>query len=80
LSSAQKRLRTQAQRVAAGTAGDPPSPCISVCRMNDTGDFCEGCMRTLEEIAAWGRMADTEKRAVWREIAQRIENKGDSGE
>lgn len=71
--SARDRLRKQAQRIATGALDEMPSPCISVCRMNEAGDFCEGCMRTLEEIAAWGRMGDPDKRKVWSEIARRID-------
>ena len=42
-----------------------PSPCISVCRMDAAGTVCEGCWRTLAEIAAWSTMDDATKRAVW---------------
>ena len=53
-------------------AGDMlPSPCISVCRMDAASGMCEGCMRTLDEIAAWGMMDSHEKRAVWKEIEKR---------
>ncbi len=31
------------------------SPCVQVCRMHAPSGLCEGCARTLEEIAAWGR-------------------------
>lgn len=31
------------------------SPCVNVCEMGDDG-LCEGCLRTLDEIAAWGAM------------------------
>jgi uncharacterized protein len=48
-----------------------PSPCNSVCRMNPATGFCEGCFRTLDEIAAWSRLDDDEKRAVWQQLAQR---------
>jgi predicted Fe-S protein YdhL (DUF1289 family) len=51
-----------------------PSPCISVCRMNDAAPpLCEGCFRTLPEIAGWSRMHDGDKRQVWARIAQRTE-------
>lgn len=51
---------------------DPvPSPCVSVCRMNARNGLCEGCLRTLDEIAAWSRMDDDDKRVVWTLIAQR---------
>jgi predicted Fe-S protein YdhL (DUF1289 family) len=41
------------------------SPCTSVCRMSPSTGLCEGCLRTLDEIAAWSRMEEHEKRAVW---------------
>jgi uncharacterized protein len=48
-----------------------PSPCISVCRMHAASGLCEGCLRTLDEIAAWSTMDDDTKRRVWRLIEQR---------
>ena len=48
-----------------------PSPCISVCRMDAASGLCEGCLRTLDEIAAWGTMDNGGKRAVWALIEQR---------
>ena len=48
-----------------------PSPCISVCRMDAASGLCEGCMRTLDEIAAWGMMDHRATRAVWGLIEQR---------
>lgn len=55
----------------APTPGAVPSPCINVCRMDATSGWCEGCLRTIDEIVAWGSMADADKRAVWRLIEQR---------
>ncbi|MFN3415078.1 MAG: DUF1289 domain-containing protein [Caldimonas sp.] len=52
-------------------AGRVPSPCVSVCRMNATTGWCEGCHRTLEEIAAWSTMSDRDKRAVWKQLPAR---------
>jgi uncharacterized protein len=40
------------------------SPCVSVCRMNAANGLCEGCFRTIDEIAHWGLFDDDEKRAV----------------
>lgn len=56
---------------AVGAAGQfehespVPSPCVSVCRMNSASGLCEGCWRTLDEIAAWSKMDDDAKRGVW---------------
>ena len=52
-------------------AGSVPSPCISVCRMSADTGLCEGCFRTLEEIAAWGMQGDAERREVWRLLVDR---------
>lgn len=49
--------RTSAQNV--------PSPCLSVCRMGAGNGLCDGCFRTLDEIAGWSRMADADKRRIW---------------
>ena len=48
-----------------------PSPCINVCRMVPETGLCQGCMRTIEEIVAWGKADDAYKRAVWAEIRRR---------
>jgi hypothetical protein len=50
-----------------------PSPCINVCRMDTATGWCEGCQRTLQEIAVWSGMADADKRAVWQALPARRE-------
>jgi hypothetical protein len=52
---------------AASSYGLPTglaSPCVSVCKMDAASGLCEGCLRTLDEIAHWGLYDDDEKRAV----------------
>lgn len=44
----------------------PPSPCINICTL-DEHDCCAGCLRTLDEIAAWAGMSPAEQ---WRLVAQ----------
>jgi predicted Fe-S protein YdhL (DUF1289 family) len=56
--------------LTATTPAPVPSPCISVCRMDAQG-LCEGCLRTLDEIAAWSTLDDEAKRVVWLRIEQR---------
>lgn len=46
------------------------SPCIGVCRLNDA-DVCEGCHRTLDEIAEWSSVSDDRRRAILDAIAAR---------
>ena len=69
--SAIELLAENARRVAAEPASEVPSPCISVCKMDPTTQLCEGCFRTLDEIADWSRMHDEGKREVWRLICER---------
>jgi|GEM_PF-365595 len=55
----------------AGMDAIVPSPCISVCVMNPGTGWCDGCQRTLEEIALWSSAGNEAKRAVWEKIEQR---------
>jgi len=47
------------------------SPCINVCSIDETTGLCAGCLRSLDEIAAWSVLTDEERRAVWEAIAKR---------
>jgi predicted Fe-S protein YdhL (DUF1289 family) len=40
------------------------SPCVNICRMDAASGYCEGCRRSLEEIASWSAYSQAEKRAV----------------
>jgi uncharacterized protein len=56
----------------APAADDPvPSPCNSVCAIDEATGLCAGCFRTLDEIAEWSLLDDADKRAVWEALAQR---------
>lgn len=66
----------QARARSAALSGEPPSPCISVCRIDESSGLCEGCFRTLDEIARWGAASDGERRSVWQTIAQRLDSDG----
>ncbi len=47
------------------------SPCVSICTLDATGDYCTGCYRTLDEIGRWARYSPDEKRAVVAVLPQR---------
>jgi len=40
------------------------SPCNSVCRIDPRSGLCEGCYRTLDEIARWSAIDDAQKLAM----------------
>lgn len=43
------------------------TPCIGVCTMAADG-LCEGCARTLDEIACWGSLDDERRRVLMDEV------------
>lgn len=48
-----------------------PSPCINLCRMDAQSGLCEGCLRTVDEIAGWSIATDAQKTHILAAIAQR---------
>lgn len=51
---------------------DPPSPCIGVCVINPRTQICNGCARTLDEIAAWWDYTPAQKQAVIAQLEDRF--------
>ena len=47
------------------------SPCVEVCRMNPGRGLCDGCHRTLDEIARWPQMSDAERERVLAALPRR---------
>jgi len=56
----------------ATPSSDPPSPCIGVCVVNPQTQLCDGCFRTLDEIAAWWDYSPEQKRAVLVQVEARL--------
>lgn len=48
-----------------------PSPCITVCQVDDATGCCIGCYRSIDEIREWPILSADEKRAVLARIAGR---------
>jgi len=47
------------------------SPCINVCQMDAVTGLCQGCLRTLAEIAAWSGSDDAGKRCILAAVERR---------
>jgi len=47
------------------------SPCVGVCTVDPIKRRCHGCLRTLDEIAAWTRLTPTERMRIMAELAVR---------
>ena len=48
-----------------------PSPCVNICSMDPHDGYCEGCRRTLDEIARWTTMPPAERDRVMAELKDR---------
>jgi len=68
-------LARSARYIRAGgqnSAKQVPSPCLSVCQMDEDTALCRGCLRTLDEIGQWGNADDAQRRTIWRHIETRL--------
>ena len=43
---------------------DITTPCQKICVLDAKSGLCRGCGRNTDEIAAWGRMNETERARV----------------
>jgi hypothetical protein len=55
-----------------------PSPCTDVCRIDPATGWCEGCLRTIDEIGAWGGLDDRAKREIWKRLPSRRQQLADA--
>lgn len=67
-----RRVAEMARQVSATSGPHVPSPCQSVCIMHPQTGWCEGCLRSIEEIADWSRMDAENKCRVWQELPGRL--------
>jgi predicted Fe-S protein YdhL (DUF1289 family) len=49
----------------------PESPCISRCHLDFDRNFCAGCGRTPDEIAAWHEADDETRWEILAQVARR---------
>jgi uncharacterized protein len=47
------------------------SPCVGVCVIDERSGLCEGCLRTLDEIALWGSSSPAQRRQVLARVEAR---------
>ena len=69
--SSRPRRRSGQRKIPDTTV---PSPCLSICMMDDDSALCDGCFRTLDEIRDWMIMDRGEKLAVLAQLEQRRDN------
>lgn len=54
------------------------SPCIKICTLDESGQVCLGCFRTIDEIGHWSQMADPARARVLELALQRRRSLGDA--
>jgi uncharacterized protein len=50
----------------------PSSPCVKICVIDAASGYCEGCGRTMNEIAGWLRLSERERQNVMQTLPQRM--------
>lgn len=40
------------------------TPCIGLCKIEQTSRLCMGCYRSIEEITRWGQLSESERLAL----------------
>ncbi|TXH37296.1 MAG: DUF1289 domain-containing protein [Rhodospirillaceae bacterium] len=53
----------------------PPSPCISVCQIDNKTGYCIGCYRTIDEIRDWIISTPDQRNAILAQLAERKASK-----
>lgn len=48
------------------------SPCIKICVIDPASKVCQGCGRTLQEIAQWSRFSEPERLAIMATLEARL--------
>ncbi len=71
LTREQRRERRRRRRAARAFDHSVPSPCISVCQIDEASGLCIGCRRSLDEIRDWPILTAEEKRSLLGQLDQR---------
>lgn len=50
---------------------EPASPCVNICVIHPEARLCTGCLRSIDEITAWSKMTNDERRAVMAKLPDR---------
>ncbi|MCB1473537.1 MAG: DUF1289 domain-containing protein [Rhodobiaceae bacterium] len=61
---------------APASAEAVETPCIGICNMDRARGICQGCGRTIDEIAGWMQMSPQERARVMHALPARLERRG----
>ncbi|MGB5076895.1 MAG: DUF1289 domain-containing protein [Sphingorhabdus sp.] len=55
------------------------SPCINICKLDQSNRWCVGCGRSLDEIAIWPEASNEKRQAILDELPGRTRHVDDAG-
>ncbi|MDE2579894.1 MAG: DUF1289 domain-containing protein [Hyphomicrobiales bacterium] len=55
------------------------SPCRQICVMDVDSGLCEGCGRTLKEIAEWAQLSDVQRMTIMMQLDDRLARRAAKG-
>ncbi len=64
-------MNRKLQRKKSGAEKGVASPCVGICRINEQSGLCEGCLRTMDEIANWKDSDEAVKKAILEQLRKR---------
>lgn len=64
-------MRVASGSKRASTVAEVSTPCIKICTIDPVSRLCAGCLRTLDEIGAWGGLSEAERRRIIVELPAR---------
>jgi hypothetical protein len=47
------------------------TPCVKICRINTETKLCEGCKRTIHELAIWSQLTESKQKEIIEELKNR---------
>ena len=47
------------------------SPCVKICVVHPEARICTGCLRTIDEITGWSKMAPEDRREIMEALPER---------
>ncbi|MCH2069013.1 DUF1289 domain-containing protein [Shimia sp.] len=53
------------------TRAEVESPCVKLCVVHPEERICTGCLRTIDEITQWSKMAPDERSEIMQELPNR---------
>jgi len=48
------------------------TPCVKICTVDARAGICQGCGRTIDEIARWSSMSSSERAQIMGELPVRM--------